>query len=238
LSATWTSPVYAFFHPRPIHKSGKINGKPREWQEFTCGATNCTSRGPLGRIVRRFTDTKDAKATGNLKGHAEGCWGTEIVAKAIKADLDVGSTRESLKAAKLKDGSLDAVFKRMDGKAPVTFSHRQHTYKETRVECVRWVVESLRSTRIVDDAGFHRLMKTGRPHYKIPKSKTVSRDVHRVFARVRARVGTMLKNYDGHLSFSTDAWTSRNNRAFVAVAVHFENNGEPVCMLLDIVEVA
>lgn len=120
-------------------------------------------------------------------------------------------------------------------------------------------MESLRSTRIVDDAGFHRLMKTGRPHYKIPKSKTVSQDVHQVFARVRARVGTMLKvgarislsmfyvnqgtyhskkNYDGHLSFSTDAWTSPNNRAFVAVAVHFENNGEPVCMLLDIVEVA
>lgn len=62
-----------------------------------------------------------------------------------------------------------------------------------RVECVRWVTESLRSAKIVDDPAFHRLMKTGRPHYKIPKSRTVSRDVHRVFARVKERIGKMLR---------------------------------------------
>lgn len=62
----------------------------------------------------------------------------------------------------------------------------------SRVECVRWVTESLRSTKIVDDPGFHRLMKTGRPHYRLPKAKTVARDVHRVFSRVKDRVAKML----------------------------------------------
>jgi hypothetical protein len=33
-------------------------------------------------------------------------------------------------------------------------------------------------------------------------------------------------------------WTSPNHKAFVAVTVHFENNGEPMCILLDLVEVA
>lgn len=46
------------------------------------------------------------------------------------------------------------------------------------------------------------------------------------------------QDYDGELSFSTDAWTSPNNRPYVAVAVHFEHDGEPMCMLLDIVEVS
>lgn len=46
------------------------------------------------------------------------------------------------------------------------------------------------------------------------------------------------QEYDGHLSFSTDAWTSPNGRALVAVAVHLEHDGEPLCMLLDIVEVS
>jgi hypothetical protein len=40
------------------------------------------------------------------------------------------------------------------------------------------------------------------------------------------------------LSFATDAWTSPNNKAYVAVSVHFESNGVPISMLLDIVEVA
>jgi hypothetical protein len=40
------------------------------------------------------------------------------------------------------------------------------------------------------------------------------------------------------LSYATDAWTSPNHKAYVAVSVHFEKDGVPVSMLLDIVEVA
>jgi hypothetical protein len=40
------------------------------------------------------------------------------------------------------------------------------------------------------------------------------------------------------LSFGTDAWTSPNSKAYVAVTVHLEQNGTPLCLLLDIVEVA
>jgi len=39
------------------------------------------------------------------------------------------------------------------------------------------------------------------------------------------------------LNFATDAWTSPNNKAYVAVTVHFEEKGIPVCLLLDVVEV-
>jgi hypothetical protein len=49
---------------------------------------------------------------------------------------------------------------------------------------------------------------------------------------------TYFKEYDGDLSFATDAWTSPNHRVFVAVTVHFEMNGMPMCILLDLVEVA
>jgi hypothetical protein len=44
--------------------------------------------------------------------------------------------------------------------------------------------------------------------------------------------------YSGNLSFATDAWTSPNHKAFVAVSVHFEQSGKPVCLILDVVEVA
>ena len=40
------------------------------------------------------------------------------------------------------------------------------------------------------------------------------------------------------MSFRIDAWTSLNNKVYIAVTVHFEENGEPMCLLLDIVQVA
>ena len=46
------------------------------------------------------------------------------------------------------------------------------------------------------------------------------------------------QEHEGRLSFATDAWTSPNHKAYVAVTVHFEKDGVPVSMLLDMVQVA
>jgi coproporphyrinogen III oxidase len=81
-------------------------------------------------------------------------------------------------------------------------------------------------------------MKTGRPEYYIPSPTTVSRDVKQVFANVRKRIAKMLQEHDGDLNFATDVWTSPNHKAFVAVTVHFEINGVPMTMLLDMKEAA
>ena len=49
---------------------------------------------------------------------------------------------------------------------------------------------------------------------------------------------TYLQDHDGALHFATDAWTSPNHKALIAVTVHFKQQGVPVSFLLDIVEVA
>lgn len=49
---------------------------------------------------------------------------------------------------------------------------------------------------------------------------------------------TNIQEYEGTLSFATDAWTSPNHKAFVAVSVHLQHEGKPLSMILDIVEVA
>lgn len=46
------------------------------------------------------------------------------------------------------------------------------------------------------------------------------------------------QEHEGALSFATDAWTSPNHKAYVAVTVHFEKDGKPLSMLLDMVQVA
>jgi hypothetical protein len=47
-----------------------------------------------------------------------------------------------------------------------------------------------------------------------------------------------LQEYDGNLNFATDAWTSPNHKAFMAFTIHFEHEGTPISMLLDLVKVA
>ena len=51
----------------------------------------------------------------------------------------------------------------------------------------------MRSMKIVYDPGFHRLMKTSHPQYRIPSGRTVAWDVHVVFRRVKEWITKMLK---------------------------------------------
>jgi len=46
------------------------------------------------------------------------------------------------------------------------------------------------------------------------------------------------KEHEGALSFATNACTSPNHCAYIAITVHVETKGQPVNLLLDLVEVA
>ncbi|KAG2739596.1 hypothetical protein P692DRAFT_201676749, partial [Suillus brevipes Sb2] len=226
LQKGWTSPVYAFFEPVPnIEYTGS-----RRAHVFKCMAKGCWQH------VHRYLDKGDAKSTSNMVKHVKSCWG-EVAYEAAQEAKTAVSARESIINNILKTGSITTSFGRK-GKGKVTYSHKQHTKTEAKAEFVRWVAESSRPFKIVQDRGFASLMKTGRPEYYIPSPSTVSRDVKLVFVNVRKRIARMLQTYDGELNFATDAWTSPNHKVFIAVSVHFEYNGEPLAILLDIVEVA
>jgi hypothetical protein len=126
LSKDWNSPIYAFFKPIPL--IDHING--RRLHIFECNAKRCNGKGQNGRHVRRYLDTCDAKSTSNLRRHTKICWGEETV-EAASRTKDVHAARDAMAKAKLKDGSIMAVFERA-GKDKLTFSHRQHTRTESR----------------------------------------------------------------------------------------------------------
>ena len=124
LSKKWTSPVYVFFRPNP--RIEYIDG--RRVHVFECCAKHC--KGKHGRDVRRFLDKGDEKSTGGLHRHAKNCWGEETVKAALNT-RDLKAARKIIGQDKLKDGSITAAFERI-GKGKVTYSHRQHTYTESR----------------------------------------------------------------------------------------------------------
>jgi hypothetical protein len=75
-----------------------------------------------------------------------------------------------------------------------------------RAEIVRWLSESNRPFKIVEDRGFLSLMKTGRPGYYVPSASTVSRDVKLVFGRTRERIAR-IQEHEGLINLITDCWT-------------------------------
>ncbi|KAF5309387.1 hypothetical protein D9619_012291 [Psilocybe cf. subviscida] len=234
MKAKWRSPVYAFFKPTPMIRTVK----GRRAHTFECLAKSCLAKGADPRYVNRYLDTGDVSSTSNLRKHARICFGEQALTAADDTN-DIAHAREVVKAALAEQAPLTAMFERMSkGKGKVTYSHTQHTKTEVKEAIVRWVTENHRPFNIVSDEWFLMLMKTGRPTHYIPSPATVSRDVKNVFVRCRERIAKMLQEYDGELNFATDAWTSPNDKALIAISVHFELKGEPASMLLDLVEVA
>ena len=46
-----------------------------------------------------------------------------------------------------------------------------------------------------------------------------------------------MQEYDGKINFTTDAWTSPNHYAYVTLTAHLKVKGEPISIVLDVVEV-
>jgi hypothetical protein len=225
----WTAPIYAFFWPVPLVE----NHEGRRCHTFMCAAKECLYK---SRGVHRFLDKGDAKSTSNMQKHAKKCWGNDIIRSADKANNANEAHRTTIKGA-LNLQLIMAAFERK-GKGKVTYSHCQHTKTESWAEKVRWVAESKRPFKIVEDRGFQSLMKTGRPEYHILCVTTISQDVKKVFVNICRQMAKMLQEHKGNINFAMDAWTSPNHKVFVAIMVHFEVNGAPMCILLDLVEVA
>ncbi|KAJ7670459.1 hypothetical protein B0H17DRAFT_844915, partial [Mycena rosella] len=230
--------VYRFFEPPKLCK----DDDGRSYQSFKCAApkgckskVNATSRYQTNKDGSKAADRS---STSNLMKHAKKCWGADIV-KARMQGVD----------AQAKDGSIFSAFARANER-PITHSQKRssgtilpHLHSQTlttsnlRAHIVRWVVESNRPLVIVEDREFKFILGAGRPEYRLPGRRTVSRDLNASYERCRTFVEQLLKEHPGRLSFGTDAWTSPNHRAFVVWTVHLHHKGELVSFPLDIFEV-
>ncbi|KAJ7629279.1 hypothetical protein DFH06DRAFT_1006321, partial [Mycena polygramma] len=169
----------------------------------------CAARNCKHTIGRNQT-TQDAKSTKNLSLHAKKCWGEENVAAAAK----LSSLSEARKLLKTNGGvrnqRLTDIFKAHESAGGESFSH---------------------------DRAYRRLMKSGRPNAYIPSPRTIARDVKVLFNKTRARLKKRFQRMPACVSMATDAWTSPNHRAYVAVSGHWEEEGKRFNCLLDFVEV-
>ncbi|PBK81825.1 hypothetical protein ARMGADRAFT_947656, partial [Armillaria gallica] len=164
--------------------------------------------------------------TGKMQKHIYLCWGPEVLDLADNMD-DLEGAQKVVKAHS-KSGTITLIFEWLKGKGKVTYSHCTHTKTETH----------LCPFNIIKDCGFNCLMKTGWPSYYLPHPTTISCDIKTQHAYNRRSILTCHQEYDGDLSFATDAWTSPNYQAFVAFTIYFIYNRQPVRVLLDFLKVS
>ncbi|TFY74982.1 hypothetical protein EWM64_g9031 [Hericium alpestre] len=101
MSQRWTSPVYAFFDPKPAIEY--IDG--RKCHSFKCSAKGCRQK------IRHYLDTGDVQSTENMHKHIKKCWGEDIV-HAVSQAADATVAREKVVKNYLKNGSITATFER------------------------------------------------------------------------------------------------------------------------------
>ncbi|KAF8258464.1 hypothetical protein EI94DRAFT_1429440, partial [Lactarius quietus] len=213
LSKKWDAPIYVFFKP-----SATIEYVDRRKAHiFKCGAARCRCK---SKYVRRFLYTGDASSTSNMCRHAKICWGDETVTAADSTG-SLHLAHLTLATKKKGSGSITSAFEQV-GKGKIMYSQHAHTRLEAR---------------IVNDHAFRSLMKTGQPESFIPSTESLSRDIKNAFVSARGHIAKMLQEYNGKLSFATNAWTSPNHKVYVAVTVHLEREGKALSMLLDVIEV-
>jgi hypothetical protein len=89
---------------------------------------------------------------------------------------------------------------------------------------IRWIIRDQQSFRVTENADFRDFMKAAAPTFKVVGKSTISKDVLSMFKEERQELVLLLKRNTSKYSFTTDAWTSRSNLAFMAVTIHWINS--------------
>nr|CAG8513673.1 1285_t:CDS:2 [Entrophospora candida] len=75
---------------------------------------------------------------------------------------------------------------------------------------IKWIVEDDQSFNVVEKQSFKTLIKQLRPDVKIPSADTVSSYIFKLFDSEKLKIVEELQNTPGQISFTVDAWTSKN----------------------------
>ncbi|KAG2344984.1 hypothetical protein BDR05DRAFT_881347, partial [Suillus weaverae] len=191
----------------------------------------CIFKGCKVKICH-FLDKKDTYSIENMRKHVKICWRDEIFQVA-----DQSRNAKEVHSNFVNHFIIISLPLNTSPNAFLTFPLLSHTIVLLRAEIVCWVCENLQPFEIIKDRGFQSLIKMRRLEYYLLSPSTVFQDIRLVFAKTEQQIAKISIEYDGKLNFSTNGWTSPNLCVYVALLMHLEHKGIPLCIPLDIVEV-
>ncbi|GBC12416.2 zinc finger BED domain-containing protein 1-like [Rhizophagus irregularis DAOM 181602=DAOM 197198] len=96
----------------------------------------------------------------------------------------------------------------------------QHGFRK---KLLQWVVRDDQPFITIECQEFKNMVKYLWPSVNVPSANTLRRDLSANFEQVKDKVRLELQETPGLLSFTVDAWTSKNQLPFLGISVHWIN---------------
>ncbi|XP_075480113.1 zinc finger BED domain-containing protein RICESLEEPER 2-like [Primulina tabacum] len=75
---------------------------------------------------------------------------------------------------------------------------------------------------IVEHHGFHKLLASLQPLFKVPNRNTIKNDILKMYDYEKTKVLSLLESNKGRIALTTDMWTASNQRkGFLSLTAHF-----------------
>ncbi|GFR76802.1 zinc finger BED domain-containing protein 1 [Elysia marginata] len=139
--------------------------------------------------------------------------------KVTETNTEQGPPTPTSSTPKLVDQKIKDVFERKSKYNKD--SPRQKALDEMLAEMICFDMQPF---SIVEERGFRTFIQALDPRYEIPGRKKITQVIiPRLYKREEEAVKKELENTE-HVALTTDEWTSRTTKGYMAVTAHFINN--------------
>ncbi|CAG8661889.1 10401_t:CDS:2 [Ambispora gerdemannii] len=128
----------------------------------------------------------------------------------------------------LKNTKCNIHIKPDNSQQTLQFSHSTSsvvTYKfsqeRSRQDLANMIIMHEYPFRMVEHEGFLKFVNNLQPQFKVMSEKTTREDCKNLVADLEIKIRIMIQETPGHLSYTTDLWTSNQTLGYMAVTCHF-----------------
>ncbi|EXX66450.1 hypothetical protein RirG_123660 [Rhizophagus irregularis DAOM 197198w] len=174
----------------------------------------------IGRYKKK-TSVAHLNFTLNKQNNTYSCIYCSITYKASKD----GSTSTLIEHLRNKHSNLISGEKKVVVEAMDKFVKQADELKFTQDnwcnDLIKWVVVNDQPFTVVEDDHFKLMIKRLNREATIPSTVTICKDIHQAFNDKQTFILEELQNVPGQISFTLDAWTSKNQIPFLGITAHW-----------------
>ena len=103
---------------------------------------------------------------------------------------------------------------------------------------IKWIIIHQHPFTIVEENNFINFIHTLHPTTQIPTADTIKSQILKFYEEDKEKIKTILKDFPGKISFTTDCWTSPSMKSFMSITAHFiDKEWALQHILLDFIEI-
>jgi hypothetical protein len=107
-----------------------------------------------------------------------------------------------------------------------------YTPEAFRLKLIQWIVCDDQPFTVAEGTDLRFLFKMLNPNVQVPTADTIRAGILSIFSEEQDRMRQKLQETPGKISFTLDAWTSRNQLPFLGITAHWIDSNWNLCSTL------